>query len=383
MEEAFLRESVEAFSELDDPRGKNGVQHKLVDIVSIALIAVLAGADSFCEIEDFGKSKQEWLKGFLELPNGIPSHDTFNRLFCLLLPSKWQAFFLGWVRRAIANKLSGEHIAIDGKEMNGSGQREYGKVTQVSAWATHRGLALAQLSVDEKSNEVTVLPSMIETLELFDLSGCVVTIDAIGTQREVARLLEEREARYIQALKDNQPKLAEDVRWLLENQLHHSPPELSELDFHQTQNKAHGREEIRRCWVSNQIDFLQPHCWPGLQAIAVVESQRTLKATTTLDRRFFLLNHTPKAHHLLDDVRNHWGIENRLHWVLDVAFNEDDHTLSKGYAPQNFNILRQLALNLIKLDPSKGSIKIKRKRAAWNLDFLRQLLSNLDPAFLA
>ncbi len=176
----------------------------------------------------------------------------------------------------------------------------------------------------------------------------MVTIDAIGTRREVARLLEEREARYIQVLKDNQPKLAEDVGWLLENQLHPSPAELGELDFHQTHDKAHGREEIRRCWVSDQIDFLQPHRWPGLQAVALVESERTLMGTTTttLDRRLFLLNHTPKAHHLLNDVRNHWGIENRLHWVLDVVFNEDDHPLSKGHAPQNFNILRQLALEL-------------------------------------
>lgn len=381
MEDEFLRESVEAFSELDDPRGKKGIQHKLVDIVSIALTAVLAGADNFCEIEDFGRSKKDWLGEFLELPNGIPSHDTFNRVFCLLLPSKWQGFFLGWVRRAIASRLGGEHIAIDGKEMNGSGQGEYAKVTQVSAWATHRGLALAQLSVDEKSNEITVLPSMIETLELFDLSGCVVTIDAIGTQREVARLLEEREARYIQALKGNQPKLAEDVRWLLENQLHQ--PQNQPLDFHQTHDKAHGRQEIRRCWVTDQIDFLQTHRWPGLQSVALVESERTLKGTPTLDQRFFLLNYTPPANDLLLDVRNHWAIENRLHWVLDVAFNEDDHTLSRGYAPQNFNILRQLALNLIKLDPSKGSIRVKRKRAAWSLDFLRQLLTNLDPTFLA
>jgi predicted transposase YbfD/YdcC len=380
MEEELLRESVEQFRELDDPRGSKGRQHKLADIICIALIAVVAGADNFCEIEDFGKAKEDWLSGFLELPNGIPSHDTFNRVFSLLEASKWQAFFLGWVRKAIAGKLDGEHIAIDGKKMNGSGQREYEEVIQVSAWATHRGLTLAQLSVEEKSNEIMVLPAMIETLDLFDLSGCLVTIDAIGTQREVARLLEERKARYIQAIKDNQPKLAEDVRWLIEDALEHHT---IELDYAQTQDKAHGRQETRRCWLTKEVDFLETHKWPGLQAVALIESERTHKDTTSVERRYFLLNHCPTAKNGLQGVRAHWGIENRLHWVLDVAFQEDNHTLSKDHAPQNFNILRQLALNIIKLDPSKGSIKVKRKRAAWNLPFLHRLLRNLDPAVLA
>jgi len=380
MEEEFLRESVEAFAELDDPRGQKGRQHKLVDIMCIALVAVLAGADNFCEIEEFGKAKEGWLRRYLDLPGGIPSHDTFNRVFSLLNPSKWQAFFLGWVRQAITGKLNGEHIAIDGKEMNGSGQGDYEKVIQVSAMAVHRGISLAQLSVDEKSNEIRVLPSMIETLDLFDLSGCLVSIDAIGTQREVARMLHERKCRYIQALKDNQPKLAEEVRWLFEDAKQHQTIEVASA---QTHDKAHGREETRRCHLISEVDFLKTHAWPGLQAVAMVESSRTLKDKTSLDQRYFLLNHTPTPSELLTDVRAHWGIENGLHWILDVVFLEDHHTLSKDHAPQNFNILRQLALNLIKLDPSKGSIKAKRKRAAWNLSFLESLLANLQPSLLA
>lgn len=380
MEEELLRESVAAFEELDDPRKARGRQDKLVDIVCIALVAVLGGADNFCEIEEFGKAKEGWLRQFLALPEGIPSHDTFNRVFSLLNPSKWQSFFLGWVRQAIAGKLGAEHISIDGKEMNGSGQGDYEKVIQVSAWATHRGLALAQLSVDEKSNEITVLPSIIETLDLFDLSGCLVSIDAIGTQREVSRMLHERKCRYIQALKDNQPKLAEDVRWMFEDSKQH---QTIEPEVAQTYDKAHGREEIRRCHLISEVDFLKDHAWPGLQAVAMVESSRTLKDKTSVEQRYFLLNHSPTPTQLLADVRAHWGIENRLHWVLDVVFHEDDHSLSKDHAPQNFNILRQLALNLIKLDPSKGSIKAKRKRAAWSLSFLESLLANLQPSVLA
>jgi predicted transposase YbfD/YdcC len=380
MEEELLRASVEAFEELEDPRGSQGRQHRLVDIVSIALVAVLAGADNFCEIEEFGKAKETWLRRFLALPGGIPSHDTFNRVFSLVNPSKWQGFFLAWVGKALAGKLGAEHICIDGKELNGSGQGDYERVRQVSAWASQRGLALAQLRVEETSNEITVLPNMIETLDLFDLSGCLVSLDAMGTQREVASMLHERGCRYIQALKDNQAKLAEDVRWLFEDAQKHQTLELPSAQSH---DKAHGREEIRRCYLSQELDFLSVHAWPGLQAVAMLESSRTLKDKTSLEKRYFLLNYRPSPSQFLADVRAHWAIENCLHWVLDVVFHEDDHSLSKDHAPQNFNILRQLALNLIKLDPSKGSIKAKRKRAAWNLPFLESLLANLQPQLLA
>jgi predicted transposase YbfD/YdcC len=349
-----------------------------VDIVTIAIAAVVAGADSFTEIEDFARAKADWPGSFLELPKGIPSHDTYNRVFSKLLPSRWQACFLSWVRQTLNHSLNQEHIAIDGKQMNGSGAKGYSAVHQVSAWATRRGLALAQLAVEEKGNEITVLPDLIETLDLFDLEGCTVSVDAMGTQREVARLLEDKQAQYLQALKDNQPKLAEDVRWLFEDA---GQNWTTRMDFAQSQETAHGREEIRRCWVIAEVDYLQAHQWPGLKAVALVESQRTELARnkTSMEQRYFLLNYTPTAGQALQDIRNHWKVENQLHWVLDVVFNEDLHSLSKDFAPQNFNILRQLALNLIKLDPSKGSIKLKRKRAAWDLPFLQSLLLNLKP----
>lgn len=377
-----LREAISQFEDLEDPRGGQGKQHQLVDVVAIAVIAVVAGADSFVEIETFGQAKAEWLGRFLDLPNGIPSHDTYNRVFSRLMPSHWEACFLRWIRGLLSNSLNKEHIAIDGKRMNGSGSRGYKAVHQVSAWATRRGLALAQVAVDEKSNEITVLPDLIETLDLFDLAGCTVSVDAMGTQREVARLLEDKRAHYIQTLKDNQPKMAEDVRWLFEDAHQH---QTIPTDFAQTQEIAHGREEVRRCWVIDQIDFLQPHQWPGLKTVARIASQRTelSKGKTTLENRYLLLNFTPKAELALELSRNHWKVENQLHWVLDVVFNEDDHHLSKDFAPQNFNILRQIALNLIKLDSSKGSIRSKRKRAAWDLPFLQSLTLNLNSVFLA
>jgi predicted transposase YbfD/YdcC len=369
----------EAFNELPDPRAENTV-HPLINIVVIALIATIGGANDYTEFEEFGESKKEWLSRFLDLKTGIPSHDTFGRVFAKLNPVRWQSCLVDWVRHAVKGKLiNGDVLSLDGKCLRGTREDEERATYLVNAWSSALGISLAQSKVNAKSNEITALPDLIETLDLFDVSGCTVTIDAMGTQREIARLIMEKDAQYVLALKDNQPKLSEDVKWLFEDAFKHNFLDRPH-SYTQTQEHAHGRGERRKCWVLGELSYLKPHAWPGLQSVVLVESQRTVKEVTSLERRYYLSSlHATAAEHLRI-IRSHWQIENSLHWVLDVIFNEDNHRARKDHAPVNLGMLRQLALNLLKrTSPPKPKMSLKnlRKRAGWDTHFLERVLAQL------
>jgi len=351
----------------------------LLNIVVIALLAVIAGADDFTEFEEYGLAKREWLSRFLDMSKGIPSHDTFNRVFSCLDPIHWQGCFVKWVRYILKNKhQEGDSLALDGKCLRGSGDKEEA-VYMVNAWSTRLGLCLAQNKVQSKSNEITALPDLIETLGLFDLSGCTVSIDTMGAQREVAGLLDEKGAFYLLALKDNQPKLAEDVQWLFEDAFKQQFANIPH-SFAQTHDQAHGREELRRCWVLSELSYLQPHAWPGLKAVARIENTPILKGVASSQVRYYLCGHSFAADRALCSVRAHWGVENGLHWLLDVVFAEDQHRARQGHAPENLAVLRRLALNLIKQTPKpkkRMSFKNMRKRAGWDTTFLETVLAQL------
>lgn len=369
----------ETFKELPDPRAENTV-HPLMNIIVIALVAVVAGANDYTEFEEFGLAKREWLGQFLNLTTGIPSHDTFGRFFARLDPVRWQSCLVDWVRYAVKGKLiKGDVIGLDGKCLRGTREEETHATYLVNAWSTTLGISLAQSKVTAKSNEITALPDVIETLDLFDVSDCTVTIDAMGAQREIARLVLAKEAQYVVALKGNQPKLYEDVQWLFQDAFNHDFGQRPH-DYAQTQERGHGRDELRRCFVLTDLSYLNTHAWPGLHSIILVESQRTFQGITSLEKRYYLSSLKKSASEVLAIIRSHWQVENSLHWILDVIFLEDKHRARKDHAPTNLSMLRQLALNLLKrAQPPKPKMSLKnlRKRAGWDSDFLELVLAQL------
>jgi predicted transposase YbfD/YdcC len=364
----------EYFSELEDPRRHNR-RHKLVDIVVIAICAVVCGADSWEDIELFGHSKEEWLKGFLELPHGIPSHDTFRRVFGVLDTEQFQLQFLEWIQ-AVDNLTKGQVVAVDGKTLRRSHDRSEGKkaLQIVSAWASTNGVVLGQRKVDEESNEITAVPELLDALEI---AGCIVTADAIHCQRETAETIIEKKADYVLPVKDNQPRLLKTLQGLFDD-----PAEMPwvECDHHRTVNKGHGRIEVRECWCTSDPDYLDYigslADWPGLQSIAVVQAERQLEGERTVQRRYFISSLKCDAELMLYAVRTHWEIENKVHWVLDIAFREDDCRIRKGNGAENFAVLRHIALNLLRREKtSKGSLKGRRKKAGWDNDYLLKVLT--------
>ena len=355
------------FAELTDPRVERNREHLLEEILLIAIAAVLSGAESWNDIADYGEDKQEWLKTFLSLPSGIPSHDTFNRVFAALDPAEMEKGFATWVS-SIARLTAGEVVAIDGKTLCGT--RETGKkklVHMVSAWAEGNGLVLAQRKVDEKSNEITAIPKLLDALEL---AGAVVTIDAMGCQREIATRIIEKKADYVLAVKDNQGLLAEQVRdsFLLLN----ADAVAEEVDC------GHGRVEQRRCSVIADLSMIEKSSeWASLRGLVRIQSQRYHKVTGKIEReiRYYITSLNPDAARLNRVIRQHWGIENKLHWVLDVGFGEDLDRKRAGHSAQNFSLLNRIALNLLKQETTfKRGIKGKRLKAAWNHPYLLKLL---------
>src|ERR1035441_281394 len=355
------------FAELRDPRVERNREHLLEEILLISIAAVLSGAESWNDIAEYGEDKLEWLKTFLTLPSGIPSHDTFDRVFAALDPEEMEKGFVAWVS-SIAKLTSGEVVAIDGKALCGT--RESGKKTlvhMVSAWAEGNGLVLAQRKVDEKSNEITAIPKLLNALEL---TGTVVTIDAMGCQRDIAKRIVEKKADYVLAVKDNQGLLAEQVRdsfLLLE-----SDAVAEEIDC------GHGRVEQRKCSVIADLSRIEKASeWASLQGLVRIESERYHKATGKTEReiRYYITSLRADAARLNSVVRQHWGIENKLHWVLDVGFGEDLDRKRAGHTAQNFSVLNRIALNLLKQDKSsKRGVKGKRLKAAWNHPYLLKLL---------
>jgi len=361
------------FADLTDPRIDRSRLHELLDIVAIAISAVVAGADSWDDIEDFGKVKYDWLKTFLDLPNGIPSHDTFRRLFERLDPAEFRKGFLGWVE-ALHEATQRQVVAIDGKALRRSFDRAKGKsaLHMVHAWATANHLLSGRAAVDEKSDEITAIPKPLKMLEI---SGASVTIDAMGCQKEVARTVRGRKADYVLSLKANHERLFEQVVgfWDGARARGMKGPDIS---YHREWSEGHGRTEARRCWATSDLDRLAGReGWEGLRSVVFVERERFIGDSLSVESRYYLSSLPNDAKLLNQTVRGHWGVENSLHWALDVTFNEDRSRIKKENAPENFGPLRRLALCLLKKETtSKRSIKGKRLRASWDEGYLQRVL---------
>ncbi len=375
-EAEILRKSVlKYFQKLQDPRVERTKDHSLVGIVTIAILAVLSGADGFVAIETYGKTKQAWLETFLDLPHGIPSHDTFGRVFGVLDPEELQNSFLDWVR-SITEKLGLELIHIDGKTAKGSYDRErkLKALHSVSAWSSEHGLVLGQQKVETKSNEITAVPLV---LKLLNLKGAVVTLDAMGTQREIVTQIKQAEGEYVLALKGNQGKLSQQVAdWF--NQAQAKNWEGIDCSYDSRVESGHHRIETRQVWAV-PISQLPPlhlqRQWLGLTTVVMVLSKRQLWNKTTTTVRFYISSLDADAQRHNQVIRSHWSIENSLHWVLDVTFNEDASRIRQGHAAQNLGLLRRLSVNLLKREPSKLSLKMKRYKAGMDNDFLLKILA--------
>jgi len=367
----------EHFSDLADPRRETENKlHYFIDILIIAICGAICGANDWVAIARFGKAKEAWFRQFLELPNGIPSHDTFNDVFAKISPDRFQQCFISWVG-SIAHLLPGEVIAIDGKTLRRSHDRTSGKppIHMVSAWATQNSLVLGQLKTEEKSNEITAIPELLNALAL---EGALVTIDAIGCQTKIADTIVDQGADYLLALKENQPKLYEAVQAHFE-QANENEFEGYSIDYHETIDDNHGRHEERRCWVSyDLVNIPNADKWKKLNALVMVESERTLNEETSIEHRYYISSLQQGANILLSATREHWGIENKLHWVLDVAFREDDSRVRKENGSENFAILRHIALNLLKKEKTaKVGIQNKRLMAGWDTSYLQKVLQGL------
>ncbi len=363
----------EAFQGIADPRVERHKRHLLQDILFIAVCSFICGADKWIEIVEFGLAKEKWFKQFLSLPNGIPSHDTFGRVFSLICPTEFQNCFLAWVK-SISEITQGEIIAIDGKTLRRSHDRstKTAAIHMVSAWACNNGLVMGQLKTEEKSNEITAIPKLLKLLEIKD---CIVTIDAMGCQKEIAQTIQEQGADYVLALKGNQGILHNDVMSYLNNAINKGDLG-SSFDFHETTDADHGRIEIRRYQISNDVTWLDQHeNWFGLKSIGLAESERHIGDEVTIERRYFISSLENDAQQFGDAVRKHWGIENKLHWVLDVAFREDESRVRKDYEPENLAMLRHIALNLLKQETTlKRGIKTKRLKSGWDENYLLKVL---------
>jgi predicted transposase YbfD/YdcC len=333
----------------------------------LSVIAVICGAESWNSIEMFGNAKKDFLSKILKLPNGIPSHDTINRVFSLIHAGKFEQLFAQWVQSIRDTRISREVIAIDGKTMRGSKDSYHDKsaIHIVSAWANSNQLVLGQIKTDEKSNEITAIP---ELLNILDIEGCIITIDAMGTQKKIAETIIDKQADYILALKGNQGYLKEDVQ----NTFLRQQPDSTD----ETVEKGHGRIETRKCEVINKLDFLdEKEQWAGLKSLARVTANREISGKKTSEIRLYISSVEADAKSFNSFIRQHWGVENSLHWTLDVTFREDAQRKRNGQAANNFALVEKIALNLLKVEESKNmSIKNKRLVAAWDNGFLLKIL---------
>lgn len=349
---------------MKDPRIERGKIHKMEDLIFISIACVLCGGESWYDMELYCKLKYDWLKTVLELPGGIPSHDTFNRFFTALEPSEFETCFIKWTN-SIREQTDGEIVSIDGKTMCGTRSIDKTAVHIVSAWADTNNLVLGQLKTEQKSNEITAIPELLKVLMI---ENCIITIDAMGCQKEIAQQIIEQKADYVLALKGNQKTLLLGV----EDSFKLLPAEsvTQELDM------GHGRVETRKCTVITDFQLIENYQqWHGIKAIAKIESERFFKATkkTEIDIRFYICSITnPET--INSAVRKHWGVENKLHWTLDMSFHEDYIRTRTKNAAQNFSMLNKICLNLLKKDSLKASIKGKRKAAGWENSYLLKLI---------
>ncbi len=361
------------FGTLTDSRTANK-RHLLIDIITISICAVICGASTYEQIVAFGKAKFKWLDTFLELPNGIPSHDTFGRVFSIINPREFQNSFMEWVED-VSQRLENEIIAIDGKTLRRSHDNASGKkaIHMVNAWATGANIVLGQFKTEEKSNEITAIPLL---LKMLDISDNIITIDAMGCQKKIASVIIDKKADYVLSLKENHPVMHENTKLYLDDKIESG---LSGVDYnyHETLDGEHGRVETRKYWITSDINHLQgKENWKKLNSIGVVERTREIGENISVEKHYYLTSIESDAELFAKAVRNHWGVENGLHWTLDMAFREDECRIRKGHAPENFSVLRQMALNLLKSEKSfKGSINTKRLEAAWNKDYLKTVIN--------
>lgn len=361
------------FSTIKDPRREHRREHSLIDILLIAVCAMLCGAEGFVDFEHFGNAKLQFLRGILALPNGIPSHDTFARVFAMLAPEQFADCFQRWTE-GLRCAVSAEVVAIDGKSLRRSMDRGKGKgpIHMVSAWGQANRLVLGQIKVDEKSNEVTAIPELLRAL---NLAGCIVTIDAMGCQTKIAHEIIGAKADYVLALKGNQSTLHEEVKTFLEDAEAEGFPDIAH-GFLKTEEKAHGRVEARCYWICGEVEWLTHHGrWDKLRSIGMVESTRTVGGKVSVERRFYITSLKPDAEEFARAVRGHWAIENTLHWSLDVSLNEDQSRARTGHAAENLGRLRHMALNILQRETGlKRGIKGKQRNAAWDHSYLLALL---------
>ncbi len=373
---------IEHFKDIADPRVNRTKDHDLIDILVIAICTLLCAGESFNDMEDFGQAKQDWFRTFLKLRNGIPSHDTFNRVFAALDPKEFLDCFLRWtqsLRQAVAQEI----VALDGKALRRALNGDESPKYVVSAWAESNNLVLGQLKVDEKSNEITAVPELLRVLEL---AGCIVTVDAMGCQKKIAKEIIEADADYVLALKGNQETVHAEVKSFLDATLQEkekkrpkgatTPKAAASLQVMETVEKDHGRLETRRYYQSAELEwFADRSKWEGLRSVGMVEAVREVSGKTTTERRYYLSSLSLDVGTFARAVRGHWAVENKLHWVMDVCFREDQSRARTGYAAENLATLRRLALNLLKRERTKKrGIRGKQLNASWDHAYLLKLL---------
>ncbi len=375
-----LVESIEMnFSHLEDPRRETkNKYHIFTEIMIIALCGTICGANNWTSIAAYGRAKEQWFRTFLELPEGIPSHDTFNDVFTKLNAEQFEKCFISWVS-SITHLLPGEVISIDGKTLRRSHDKANGKqsIHMVSAWSTSNEIVLGQYKTEEKSNEITAIPML---LEMLSIEKCLVTIDAMGCQKKISEAILSKGADYLLAVKENQPNLYAAINELF-FESDAATFDKHVYDFAEQTNKGHGRIETRRCWVFKDLDTLtfDVSVWKGITAFVIIESERTVNGETSVEHRFYITSCKKKrASYYIKSTRDHWHVENKLHWVLDVAFREDESRLRKGDGAENFSILRRIVLNLLKKEKTdKTGTETKRLRAGWDNNYLKTVVSGM------